>query len=162
MKLRIWAALWILGTAQFTWGQTNGNSELVSADANAPKTLVNSYTVVGATGQQEALVRAQILVMQPEVLPLRVVFVSHWKYIVTAKVFLLHVPVGYTSAMFTHLPSRTVFIDSDRYVSDDSLGYWVAHELGHLAANSASESDADRAARQLRKRLKDARRQKAD
>src|SRR5260370_9205082 len=56
--------------------------------------------------------------------------------------------------MFTHLPSRSVFIDSDRYVSDDSLGYWVAHELGHLAANSASESDADKAAREYRKRLK--------
>jgi hypothetical protein len=62
--------------------------------------------------------------------------------------------------MFTHLPSRSVFIDTDPYVSDDSLGYWVAHELGHLAANSASESDADRAAREYRKHLKDAR--KAD
>jgi hypothetical protein len=61
--------------------------------------------------------------------------------------------------MFTHLPSRSVFIDRDRYASDDSLGYWVAHELGHLAANSASESDADKAARQYRKRLKDLRKQ---
>ena len=59
--------------------------------------------------------------------------------------------------MFTHLPSRSVFIDSDRYVSDDSLGYWVAHELGHLTANSASESDATKAARNYRKRLNDAR-----
>ena len=42
-------------------------------------------------------------------------------------------------------PSRSVFIHSDRYVSDDSLGYWVAHELGHLAANSASENAADKA-----------------
>jgi len=56
--------------------------------------------------------------------------------------------------MFTHLPSRSVFIDSDRYVSDDSLGYWLAHELGHLAANSASESDANKAARDYRKRLR--------
>jgi hypothetical protein len=46
-----------------------------------------------------------------------------------------HMPAGYTSAMFTHLLSRSVFIDSDRYVSDDSLGFWVAHELGHLAAS---------------------------
>jgi hypothetical protein len=59
--------------------------------------------------------------------------------------------------MFTHLPSRSVFIDSDRYVSDDSLGYWVAHELGHLAANSAKEEDAEKAAREYRKRLKKAR-----
>jgi hypothetical protein len=84
-------------------------------------------------------------------------FVPHWKYVDTARIFHLHVPTGYTCAMFTHLPSRSVFIDSDRYVSDDSLGYWVAHELGHLAANSASESDADKAAREYRKRLKDAR-----
>ena len=55
-----------------------------------------------------------------------------------------------------HLPSRSVFIDSDRYVSDDSLGYWLAHELGHLATNSANESDANKAAREYRKRLKGA------
>jgi hypothetical protein len=82
--------------------------------------------------------------------------VPHWKYIDTARTFRLHVPAGYTSTMFTHLPSRSVFIDNDRYVSDDSLGYWLAHELGHLAANSASENDADKAAREYRKRLKDA------
>jgi Zn-dependent peptidase ImmA (M78 family) len=63
---------------------------------------------------------------------------------------------GYTSAMFTHLSSRSVFIDNDRYVSDDSLRYWLAHELGHLAANSASENDADKAAREYQKRRKNA------
>jgi hypothetical protein len=150
MRLRISTVLLLLGFAQFSWGQTKGNSKWVSAEAN-------SYTVLGATPKQEALVRAQIRVMQPDVYPLRVLFVPHWKYIDTARVFRLHVPAGYTSALFTHLPSRSVFIDSDRYVSDDSLGYWVAHELGHLAANSVSENDADRAAREYRKRLKDAR-----
>ena len=152
MKRVIWTVLFVLGFAQFGWGQTSRDAKLVSAEASAPE--ADSYTVLGATAQQEALVRAQIQVMQPEVLPLRVIFVPHWKYVVTAKTFLLHVPAGYMSAMFSHLPSRTVFIDNDRYVSDDSLGYWLAHELGHLATNSASESDADRAARQLRKRLK--------
>ncbi len=157
MKLGIWTALLILGIAQFGWGQTNGNSKLVSEVATAPKPSTNSYTVLGATPQQEALVRAQIRVMQPEVLPLRILFVPHWKYIDTARTFRLHVPTGFTSAMFTHLPSRSVFIDSDRYVSDDSLGYWVAHELGHLAKNSAREDDAEKAAHEYRKRLKQAR-----
>jgi len=92
--------------------------------------------------------------MRPDVYPVRVLFVPHWNYIDTARTFRLHVPAGYTSAMFTHLPSRSVFIDGDRYVSDDSLGYWLAHELGHLTANSASENDADKAAREYRKRLK--------
>ena len=159
MRLRFWTVLFFLGFAQFSWGQTNGNSKLVSEEANAAEPSANSYTVLGATAEQEALVRAQIRVMQPTVYPLRVLLVPHWKYIDTARIFRLHVPSGYTSAMFTHLPSRSVFIDSDRYVSDDSLGYWVAHELGHLATNSASESDADRAAREYRKRLKDARKQ---
>jgi len=157
MKLRIWTVLLLLGFAQFSWGQTNGNSKLVSEEATAPELSANSYTVLGATPEQEALVRAQIRIMQPDVYPLRVLFVPHWKYIDTARIFRLHVPAGYTSAMFTHLPSRSVFIDSDRYVSDDSLGYWVAHELGHLSTNSASENDADKAAREFRKRLKDAR-----
>jgi len=133
------------------------NPKLVYAEATSPEPSVNSYAVLGATSEQEALVRAQIRIMQPDVYPLRVLFVPHWKYIDTARLFRLHLPAGYTSAMFTHLPSRSVFIDSDRYVSDDSLGYWVAHELGHLAANSANESDADKVAREYRKRLKQAR-----
>jgi len=154
MRLRIWTTLFSLTMAQFAWGQTNG--KLVNAEGNAPETSANSYAVIGATPKQEALVRAHIQVMQPDVYPLRVLFVPHWKYIETARIFRLHVPAGYTSAMFTHLPSRSVFIGGDRYVSDDSLGYWLAHELGHLAANSASESDANKAARDYRKRLKDA------
>jgi len=149
----------MLGFAQFGWGQTNGNPMPVRAEPTAPEPSANTYTVLGATLEQETLVRDQIRVMQPEVYPLRVLFVPHWKYMDTARIFRLHVPAGYTSAMFTHLPSRSVFIDSDRYVSDDSLGYWVAHELGHLAANSASEREADKAAREYRKRLKDARKQ---
>jgi hypothetical protein len=157
MKLRISTALFLLAIAPSSWGQTIADSKLVIEEATTIEPSASSYTVLGATAQQEALVRAQIRAMQPRVLPLRILFVPHWKYVDTARIFRLHVPKGYTSAMFTHLPSRTVFIDSDRYVSDDSLGYWIAHELGHLAANSASESDADRVAREFRKRLKDAR-----
>jgi hypothetical protein len=157
MRLRSWPTLFLVTIAQFAWGQTSGSAKLVSAEATARELSANSYAVLGASPEQEALVRAQIRTMQPDVYPLRVLFVPHWKYIDTARIFRLHVPAGYTSAMFTHLPSRSVFIDSDRYVSDDSLGYWVAHELGHLAANSASESDATKAARNYRKRLNDAR-----
>jgi Zn-dependent peptidase ImmA (M78 family) len=47
-------------------------------------------------------------------------------------------------------------------VSDESLGYWLAHELGHLAAHSAGESDADKAARELRMRLKNKRKTNAN
>jgi Zn-dependent peptidase ImmA (M78 family) len=57
--------------------------------------------------------------------------------------------------MFTHLPSRIVFIDADRYI-DESLGYWLAHELGHLVTNSPKEQDAEKAAHEFRKRLKEA------
>jgi len=89
--------------------------------------------------------------------PLRIIFVPHWKYIDTARTFQLHVPTGYTSSMFTHLPSRTTFIDSDRYQGEDWLGYWMAHELGHLAKNSTREDDAEKAAHEYRKRLKQAR-----
>jgi len=58
--------------------------------------------------------------------------------------------------MFTHLPSRTLFIDADRYI-DESLGYWLAHELGHLATSSPREDDGEKAAHEYRKRLKQAR-----
>jgi hypothetical protein len=156
MRLRTWTSLFLVTLAQCAWGQASRDPKLVNAETSAPEPSASGYAVIGATPEQEALVRAQIRVMQPGVYPLRVLFVPHWKYLDTARTFRLRVPAGYTSAMFTHLPSRSVFIDSDRYVSDDSLGYWVAHELGHLAANSASESEADKAAREYRKRLKDA------
>jgi len=73
-----------------------------------------------------------------------------------ARIFRLHIPAGYGSVMFTHLPSRTIFIDNDRYQGEKWLGYWMAHELGHLKANSAKESDAEKAAHELRRRLRDA------
>jgi hypothetical protein len=56
--------------------------------------------------------------------------------------------------MFTHLPSRTTFIDSDRYLGDDWLGFWMAHELGHLASNSTKEEDAEKVAREYHNRWK--------
>jgi hypothetical protein len=155
MKLAVGTVLFFLGFAQFSWGQTNGNANLVSGNSSAPTPSPNSYVVFGASPQLEALVRAQIQIMQPAVLPLRVFFVPHWKYVNNTRIFRLHVPTGYTSAMFTHLPSRTVFIDADRYI-DASLGYWLAHELGHLVTNSAKEQGAEKAAHEFRKRLKQA------
>jgi hypothetical protein len=94
--------------------------------------------------------------MQPDILPQRIIFVPHWKYLYTAKVFRLHVPTGMSSRMFTHLASRSVFIDDDHYGGDESLGYWMAHELGHVATNSADENDAEKAAKPYRRRLKEA------
>jgi hypothetical protein len=83
-------------------------------------------------------------------------FLSHGKYLYTAKVFQLHVPTAKSSLMFTHLPSRSVFIDEDRVGSDEASLYWMAHELGHLTTNSAREDVAEKAAREYRKRLKEA------
>jgi hypothetical protein len=145
----------LLGFADSGRAQSNGKSNPVTTEEAAVKSSVSTYFVLGATAKQEALLRAQIEAMHPDVLPLRIILVPHWKYVDTTRAFQLHVPAGYTSAMFTHLPSRTVFIDADRYQSDDSLGYWMAHELGHLATNSAKESDAEKGARELRKRLED-------
>jgi hypothetical protein len=130
--------------------------------APIPEAGTESYTVFGATPSQEAALRAQIRLMHPEVLPLRVLFVPHWKYLDNARIFHLHVPTGYGSLMFTHLPSRTVFIDNDLYQGEGWLGYWMAHELGHLKSNSPREGDAERAAHGFRKRLRDLRDQDLD
>jgi hypothetical protein len=154
MKLETWTALLLSIVPQFGWGQTNGASKLSEVETAAPLSH-NTYSVIGATPRQETLLRAQIQVMNAEILPLRIVFVPHWKYLDTARTFHLHVPTGYTSAMFTHLPSRTVFIDADRYIKDDSLVYWMAHELGHLATNSTKEGNAEKAAGPFRARLKE-------
>jgi hypothetical protein len=124
------------------------------APAPAAEPSVESYVVFNATATQEVALRAQIRLMHPPVLPLRVLFVPHWKYLDAARRFQLHVPTGFASVMFTHLPSRTVFIDNDRYLGEDWLGHWMAHELGHLATNSVDEHDADKAAREFRRRIK--------
>lgn len=153
MRLAIGTALLLFAFPPYGWGQTNGTSKQVGGEETAAPSQVG-YLVIGANPRQEALLRTQIQVMNAEILPLRIVFVPHWKYFDTARTFHLHVPKGYTSAMFTHLPSRTVFIDTDRYINDDSLGYWMAHELGHLATNSTKESDANKAAGPFRARLK--------
>jgi hypothetical protein len=154
MKLAVGMVLFFLGFVQGSSGQTNGSTSPVDPEEAAATPSMNNYAVFGATPHQEALVRSQIQIMQPAVRPLRVFFVPHWKYVDNARIFHLHVPTGYTSALFTHLPSRTVFIDADRYL-DESLGYWLAHELGHLVTNSVKELDAETAAKEFRKRLKD-------
>jgi hypothetical protein len=154
MRLGIWTTLLFLGFSQHSLGQTNARTNSVNGKQKAVEPSVDNYAVIGATAVQEASLRAQIEIMQPAARPLRIVFVPHWKYIDTARIFQLHVPAGYTSSMFTHLPSRTTFIDSDRYQGEDWLGYWMAHELGHLATNSTKEQDAERSAREYRSRLK--------
>jgi len=114
------------------------------------------YVVAGATAEQEGALREQIRIMNPKVLPARVVFVPHWKYVDNARIFRLHVPTGSSSAMFTHLPSRTMFVDNDRYLGKEWLGHWIAHELGHLESNSLGEDDAEKVAHKLRALLKGA------
>ena len=149
----------ILGTllvfAQFGGAQTKDGSTLTSTGEPSPAAEADreSYAVFGATPTQEAALRVQIRLIHPQVPPLRVFFVPHWKYIDNARIFQLHVPTGYMSVMFTHLASRTVFIDNDRYMGEDWLGHWIAHELGHLVTNSAKEQDAEKAAHEFRRRL---------
>jgi len=159
MKLAIRVAVFFLGFLPVSWGQTNAESSLVKGENARPDSSSAAYVVFGATADQEAVLRSQIQVMQPEVSPLRVFFVPHWKYVDAARIFRLRVPAGMSSVMFAHLPSRTIFIDSDRYLGDDWLGYWMAHELGHLTTNSVNELVADKAVSEFRKRLKNANKQ---
>jgi hypothetical protein len=142
VKLAFWLVPFFLAIAATAQSQTFSN------DA--------TYTVQGATPQREALLRHQIQLMQPSVLPYRVRFVPHWQYVYAAKIYQLHVPTGMGSKMFTHLASRSVFIDEDCYLGEEWLGHWMAHELGHLATNSVKEEDAERTAREYRTRLQEA------
>lgn len=156
MKRAVGLALLLLVVPVCGWGQAEKTAKSVSGAETPSGVSQNTYTVMGATTEQETFLRFQIQIMRPDILPLRIVFVPHWKYLDTARTFRLHIPTGYASTMFTHLPSRTVFVDVDRNINDDSLVYWMAHELGHLATNSAKESDAEKAAGPYRARLKDA------
>ncbi len=139
MKLATWLVM-VFAMVQLGWAQTSGND--------------TRYTVQGATPERDAVLRHQIEVMQPAVLPYRICFVPHWQYVYAAHMYHLHVPTGMTSRMFTHLESRSVFIDEDRFSGEDWMGHWIAHELGHLATNSVREKDAEKAAAEYRRRLK--------
>ncbi|PYV63422.1 MAG: hypothetical protein DMG97_37775 [Acidobacteria bacterium] len=163
MKLAIGTLFLASMLSQFAHAQTNSSAAPVGAEAfaAAPAAVpepskADGYTVFNATPAQEAALRAQIRLIHRNVLPLRIFLVPHWKYLAAARDFHLHIPTGYGSVMFTHLPSRTVFIDNDHYWGEDWLGYWIAHELGHLASNSTKEEDAEKLAREYRKRPKDA------
>lgn len=155
MEKAIWLFLVWTGLATSGLAQVPIEPALRVKDVKPTNPLAPSYTVQGATPRQEALLHSQIQAMQPNVPPQRIIFVPHWKYLYAAKEFRLHVPTGMSSKMFTHLGSRSVFIDDDHYGGDESLGYWMAHELGHLAANSTDENDAEKAAKPYRKRLKE-------
>ncbi len=159
MKFATGIFLMSLAFALNSRAQANGGPSQAPAVTRSlvPASPVESYLVKDATPSQEAALRTQIRLIHPEVLPLRVFFVPHWKYLDAVRAFQLHIPKGYGSLMFTHLPSRTIFVDNDRYQGEDWLGYWIAHELGHLVANSAKEEDAEKVAKEYRKRLKQAR-----
>lgn len=159
MNLLIKTFLMVFTFAQSSHAQTSASASPASSETSAaapaavPDPSADNYAVFNATAEQEAWLRAQIRQMHPDLLPLRIFFVPHWKYMAAARDFHLRVPTGYGSLMFTHLPSRTIFIDNDRYLGEDWLGHWIAHELGHLVTNSTKEQDAEKAARQFRKRL---------
>ena len=72
MKFRICTTLFLVTIAQPASGQTSGSAKLVSTEATALAPSANNYAVLGATAEQEAFVRAQIRVMQPDVYPLRI------------------------------------------------------------------------------------------
>jgi len=131
---------------------TNGRGQQITPPGLLSVNHTLAYSVQGTTPEREQLLRAQIQVMQPTILPARIIFVPHWQYAYATKLYHLRVPTGMTSKMFTHLPSSSVYIDADLYGGDDWLGYWMAHELGHLATNSTNETDAEKAAHEYRKR----------
>src|SRR5260370_16880266 len=96
MKLRIWTTLFLVTITQFAWGQTSTNPKLVDAGATAPEPFANNYAVLGATPEQEALVRAQIRIMQPDFYPLLFLFLPHFNHILTPHTFLLPFPPPHT------------------------------------------------------------------
>ena len=158
MKLGIWPVLLWLGWTSIGWAQTSGDPlRHTDPGEHPPAASPSTYAIQGATPRQETLLRTRIEIMQPKVLPRRIIFVPHWQFLYAAEIYRLHVPTGMTSKMFTHFASGSVYIDADRCGGDDWLGYWMAHELGHLATNSAKEENAERAAHELRRRLTDKR-----
>ena len=106
MKLSISVVLILAGVSEFIGGQTTENTKLAPNVVTAVEPSADSYLVLGATEDQESLLRTQIQVMRPEVLPLRIVFVPHWKYLDDARILHLPcLPVTPASCSRTYLPA---------------------------------------------------------
>lgn len=105
--------------ALHSFGETNSCHDRVNLEKTTLDAAQLGYVVIGATPDLETLLSSQIQVMNPEVLLLRIIFVPHWKYTYSARIFRVHTPTGMTSVMFTHLASRSVFIDNSRYLGPD-------------------------------------------
>jgi hypothetical protein len=95
VKLAIWSALFLLSVAPTARTQTVNND--------------TTYTVQGATPEREAVLRQQIQLMHPSVLPYRVRFVPHWQYVYAARMYHLRVPRGMQSSLACMIrgPRRT-------------------------------------------------------
>jgi hypothetical protein len=152
MKLTIWSIAFWLIVAAIAEGQHFAPSGVLGVN-QASSIEGFAYTVQGTTPEREQLLRTQIQFMHPAVLPNRIIFVPHWQYLYATKMYHLHVPTGMISKMFTHLPSRSVFIDTDFYGGPEWMGHWMAHELGHLERNNADENEAEKSAATYRRRL---------
>ncbi len=110
--------------------------------------------IQGTTPKREAVLRLQIEAMAPAVPPKRIIFLSDQRYAAAARAFRLKVPDGMSTVMFTHLPSKSIYVNAETLFSDKNMGECMAHELGHLATNSLKQEDAEKAAGAYRKRLK--------
>lgn len=158
LQIAYFMTLILLLTSPIIRGQSIEGFDAPRGVTEASPALIKVWSVdcpvIGASPLLEQLVRINIRVMEPDVLPRRIVFFSHLKYLHSTRVFQLRVPPGYTSTMFTHLPSATVFIDRDYCDDLDWFADRFAHELGHLKSGSPSEGEADRAARIYRERLR--------
>jgi predicted aspartyl protease len=79
----------------FAWDIPSGSLQLAREPQTQTVSNNATYSVQGATPEREAVLRHQIQLMQPAVLPYRVHFVPHWQYVYAAKIYQLHVPTGH-------------------------------------------------------------------
>ena len=121
MKLATTVLLMLLALAGGSEAQTNGGPAQAPTVAGALvfEPATEGYAVKDATPSQESALHAQIQLINPPVLPLQIFFIPHWKYLNATRAFQLHIPKKYSSLIFTHLPSQTIFVDNDRYQNEE-------------------------------------------
>jgi len=136
------------GSAQAGWDKRGSASTAPSGEERAADAAENSYAV-----SEQHLERRRWCASKfreaPAVLPLRVLFVPHWKYTAPPKPFAF-IAHRLHQRHVTHLASRSVFIDADRYVSEDSLDTGCARTRAS-SANSVQENDAEKAGSRIPK-----------
>jgi hypothetical protein len=139
-ELRISTVLFLLGIAQFAWGQTNEDSKLVGKDATA--LVAEAQARIHVSRSMKETSRTKMVDMLHSIKAEEMT----WDWIVCSdsefRDILRDHRLHHHPFALTNLESRRTWLPELTLLSE-KFQQTVAHELAHILLHSASENDAE-------------------